>query len=115
MLCEKLTITGTDGTAVMTGKFNDAIRSLEELLKNHYNGQSAFFTPTSFPSTCIYGIDGTINSPDSFTGPIGKQPDRCYKTVNMYKPLPMRLRSVDLPVFPHPCFCAGDFNCRHAD
>ena len=26
-----------------------------------------------------------------------------------------RLRSLDLPVFPHPCLYAGNFNCRHAD
>ena len=38
-----------------------------------------------------------------------------YKIVNVYKPLPTRLRTLDLPVFPHPCLYAGDFNCRHAD
>ena len=38
-----------------------------------------------------------------------------YKIVNVYKPPPTRLRTLDLPVFPHPCFYAGDFNCRHAD
>ena len=38
-----------------------------------------------------------------------------YKIVNVYKPLPMRLQSLDLPVFPHPCLYAGDFNSRHAD
>ena len=27
----------------------------------------------------------------------------------------MRLRILDLPVFPHPCLYASDFNCRHAD
>ena len=26
-----------------------------------------------------------------------------------------RLRTLDLPVFPHRCLYAGDFNCRHAD
>ena len=26
-----------------------------------------------------------------------------------------RLQTLDLPVFPHPCLYAGDFNCRHAD
>ena len=36
-----------------------------------------------------------------------------YKKVNVYKPT--RLRSLDLPVFPHPFLYAGDFNCRHAD
>ena len=35
-----------------------------------------------------------------------------YKIV---KPLPTRLQSLDLPVFPHPCLYAGDFNCRHVD
>ena len=38
-----------------------------------------------------------------------------YKIVNVYKPPPTRLRSLDLPMFPHPCLYAGDFNCRHAD
>ena len=38
-----------------------------------------------------------------------------YKIVNVYKPPSTRLRSLDLPVFPHACFYAGDFNCRHAD
>ena len=38
-----------------------------------------------------------------------------YKIVNVYKPPPTRLRTLDLPVFPHPWLYAGDFNCRHAD
>ena len=38
-----------------------------------------------------------------------------YKIVNVYKPPPTRLRTLDLPMFPHPCLYAGDFNCRHAD
>ena len=38
-----------------------------------------------------------------------------YKIVNVYKPPPTRLRTLDLPVFPHPCLYAGDFNCCHAD
>ena len=37
-----------------------------------------------------------------------------YKIVNVYKPPPTRLQSLDLPVFPHPCLYAGNFNCRHA-
>ena len=36
--------------------------------------------------------------------------------VNVYKPTPTRLRTLDLPVFPHPCLrYAGNFNCRHVD
>ena len=38
-----------------------------------------------------------------------------YKIINVYKPPPNRLRTLDLPVFPHPCLYAGDFNCRHDD
>ena len=38
-----------------------------------------------------------------------------YKIVNVYKPPPTRLRSLDLPVFSHSCLYAGDFYCRHAD
>ena len=38
-----------------------------------------------------------------------------YKIVNVYKTSRTRLRSMDLPVFLHPCLYAGDFKCRHAD
>ena len=38
-----------------------------------------------------------------------------YKIVNVYKPPPKQLRTLDLPVFPQPCVYTGDFNCHHAD
>ena len=38
-----------------------------------------------------------------------------YRIININKPPPTRLQSLDLPVFPHPCLYAGNFNCRHAD
>ena len=38
-----------------------------------------------------------------------------YKIVNVYKPPPICLQVTDLPVFPHPCLYAGDFNCQHVD
>ena len=38
-----------------------------------------------------------------------------YKIVNVYKPLPMQLQTLDLPVYPHPCLCASNFNHHHAD
>ena len=38
-----------------------------------------------------------------------------YKIVNVYKPPPTRLQTLDLPVFPYPCLYAGDFNCRHGN
>ena len=40
-----------------------------------------------------------------------------YKIVNVYKPPPTQLQSLDLPVFlhAHPCLYVGDFNYRHID
>ena len=38
-----------------------------------------------------------------------------YTIVNVYKPPPTLLRTMDLPVFPHSCLNAGDFNCLHVD
>ena len=38
-----------------------------------------------------------------------------YKLVNVYKPPPIRLQVSNLPVFPHPCLYAGDFNCQDVD
>ena len=38
-----------------------------------------------------------------------------YKIINAYKPPTTRLRSIDVPVLPHPCLYAGDFNCLHVD
>ena len=38
-----------------------------------------------------------------------------YKIVNVYKLPSTRLRSLDLPVFPHLYPYAGDFNCCHVD
>ena len=37
-----------------------------------------------------------------------------YNIVNVYKPPPMRLQSLDLSVFLHPGLYAGNFNCHHA-
>ena len=37
------------------------------------------------------------------------------KKVNFYKPPATRLNSLDLPVFSHPYFYAGDFDCCHVD
>ena len=38
-----------------------------------------------------------------------------YKIVNVYICSPIFLQVSDLPVFPHPCLYAGDFNCQHVD
>ena len=38
-----------------------------------------------------------------------------FKIVNVYKTLPTQLQSLDLPVFPHPCLYASNFNCFYID
>ena len=96
MLCKKLTIIGTDGTASMTGKFNGAIHSLEELLKNPLQWSICLLYTNELPLRHIFiELDGTTNSSDSFTGPICKQLDGCiskwlianFKNIsNMYFP-----------------------------
>ena len=83
----------------MTGKFNNTIRSLEELLKIHCNGQSVFFTTTSFPFDMFLWNYGPTNSPDSFTGPIGKKLDGCVSKwpIANFKNIP----NVHFPDIPH--------------
>ena len=78
MLCQKLNIVGTDGAALMTGKFNGVIRSLEELLKTPLQRSICLLHTNKLPLRHVFmELDGTTNSPDSFTGPIGKQLDGC--------------------------------------
>ena len=38
-----------------------------------------------------------------------------YRIVNVYKPPPTRLQASHLPMFSHPLFYAGDFNCPHVN
>ena len=37
------------------------------------------------------------------------------KIVNVYKLPTSRMTSSAIPVFPHPCLYAFDFNCQHVD
>ena len=38
-----------------------------------------------------------------------------YRIVNAYKLPPTRWQASDFPMFPHPGFSAGDFNCPHVN
>ena len=38
-----------------------------------------------------------------------------YKIINVYKPPPTPLQFLDLPMFPHSCLYAGDFNWPQVD
>ena len=71
MLREKLTIIDTDGTAAMTGKFNGAISSLTEWPKNPLQWSICLHTNKLPLGHAFMELDGTTNSPDSFSRPIG--------------------------------------------
>ena len=72
-LHDKLTVVGTDGTAAMTGKFNDCIRKLEELLNKPLQWVICLLHTNELPLIHVFTmLDGTTNSPDTFAGPIGK-------------------------------------------
>ena len=38
-----------------------------------------------------------------------------YKLVNVLQTTANAIANLNLPLFPHPCLYAGNFNCRHAD
>ena len=72
-LHDKLTVVGTDGPAVMTGKFNGCIRKLEELLNKPLQWVICLLHTNELPLRHVFTmLDGTTNSPDTFAGPIGK-------------------------------------------
>lgn len=68
-----LSIVGTDGTASMTGKYNGSIRALEELFNRPLQWVVCLLHANELPLRHVFTkLDGTTNSPDTFTGPIGK-------------------------------------------
>ena len=60
----------------MTGKFNGAIRSLEELLKNPRQCSICLLHTSELLLRHVFmEFNSTTNRSDSFTGPIGEQLD----------------------------------------
>ena len=77
-LGEKIKIVGTDGVAFTTGKFNGFIRNLEELLNKPLQWVICLLHTNELPLCHIFiHLDGTTNSPATFTGPIGKKTKWC--------------------------------------
>ena len=90
---EKLVLSNYKLTGSSLSRKHDLATFVHEQLRNMLLDQ---YPPTSEIKCLCVDVDG-------------------YKIVNVYNPLPMQLQTLNLPVFPHPCLYAGDFNCRHAD
>ena len=74
-LCRNLMILGSDGTASMTGRFNDCIRAMEELVQKPLQWAICLLHTNELPLHVFTKLDGTTKSPDSFSGPIGSKLD----------------------------------------
>ena len=73
-LGKKIKIDSTDGAASMTGKSNGFIRNLEELLNKLLQWVICLLHTNELHLRHIFiHLDGTTNSPATFTGPIGKK------------------------------------------
>ena len=68
-----LAVVGSDGTSTMTGPHNGFIRSLELLLQRPLQWAICLLHLNELPLRHIFTrLDGTTNSPNAFSGPIGK-------------------------------------------
>jgi len=70
---DRLAIVGTDGTACMTGKYNECIRHWEELLHRPLQRIVCLLHANELPLRHVFSIlDDSTSGPNTFTGPIGK-------------------------------------------
>ena len=77
-LQDNLAAVGSDGTAVMTGAHNGAIRNLEELCERSVQSFIFLWHCNELPLRHVFqALDGTTSSPDSFSGPVGKSLKSC--------------------------------------
>ena len=73
-LQRNLSIMGSDGIAVMTGKHHGSIATLEKLLQRPLQWVICVLHINELPLTHAFKhLDGVTASPDSFSGPIGKK------------------------------------------
>ena len=71
---DDLRIIKSDGTPIMTGEYNGAIRKLEELLGRPLQWCICLLHCIELPLRHVFLlVDGTSTASDSFSGPIGKK------------------------------------------
>jgi len=69
-----LRVIGSDGTPIMTGEYNGAIRKLEEFLGRPLQWSICLLHCVELPLRQVFlATDGSSTGPDSFSGPIGKK------------------------------------------
>ena len=68
-----LDIVASDGTSVNTGKWNGALRAIEEMVGRALQWVICLLHINELPLRHVFmDIDGTTKSPDAFSRPIGK-------------------------------------------
>ena len=68
-----LDIVASDGTSVNTGKWNGALRAMEEMVQRPLQWVICLLHINELPLRHVFtDIDGTTKSPEAFSGPIGK-------------------------------------------
>ena len=73
-LQNSLSIVGSDGTAIMTGKYRGSNATVEQLLQRPLLRVIYFLHTNELPFWHIFmDLYGVSTSPDSFSGPIGKR------------------------------------------
>ena len=94
-----LSTIGSDGTPIMTGKHHGSIATLEELLQRSLQWAICLLHTNELPLRHVFKhLGGVSASPDSFSGPIGKELNGLvsdWKVVN-FRPL----SSIEFPYLP---------------
>ena len=94
-----LSTIGSDGTPIMTGKHHGSIATLEELLQIPLQWAICLLHTNELPLRHVFKhLDGVSASPDSFSGPIGKELNGLvsdWKVVNFRS-----LSSIEFPYLP---------------
>ena len=73
-LQNSLSIVGSDGTAIMTGKHHGSMATLEQFLQIPLQWVICLLHTNKLPFRHVFkDLDGVSLSPDSFSGPIGKK------------------------------------------
>ena len=98
LLQDNLAVVGSDGTAVMIGVHNGAIRNLEELRKRSVPWSICLLHCNELPLRHVFqALDGTTSS-DSFSGLVGRSLKGCVTEWGIAKFA--AISSPDLPTLP---------------
>lgn len=89
---------GCDGTAVNTGRKNGVIVLLEKHLKRPLQWFVCLLHANELPLRHLFSsLDGTTTGPNTFSGSLGKQLDKCLDLkIETFEPIPTELPDLDI-------------------